>query len=227
MTDTVSLDHHLREHPLCAAVIAQLPEPPDGTRNDLCRVLAARRDTPLHWATLVRWIDLSLDPQVTGYSLGVARFPRHPDARPYRTMADLKLWARQYWREAEESMRKQGAPFDRVPPPNAQGLSMPWYFLWLGATANAASSGIGLWTGMLLWHQFSAAMVRTCDDRPDSPPALRYVFARFEEYPTELMNSCLDLGEAGLAAGESAADAVTVAAVGMSSLNLFLSECVK
>ncbi|MFD9065857.1 hypothetical protein ACFVZ3_30565 [Kitasatospora purpeofusca] len=227
MNDFAALDGYLRDHPLCAAVINQLPSPPDGADNDLCRVLAAGTDTPLHWATLIRWVDLSLDPQVTGYSLGMARFPRRPAARPYQTMADLKLWARTYWREAEEAMRELGAPLDQVPRINAQGLSMPWYFLWLGATANAAASGVGLWTGMLLWHQFSVAMVQACDERPSSPAPLRYVFARFEDYPTELMNACLDLGEAGLAAGESAEDALTAAWTGMSSLKLFTAECVR
>ncbi|MEW1700578.1 MULTISPECIES: hypothetical protein [unclassified Streptomyces] len=227
MTDTATLDHYLREHPLCADVISRLPEPPDGAANDLVRTAGAGEDTPLHWATLIRWVDQSLDPQVTGYALGLSRFPQYPAAVPYQTLAGVKLAARPLWQAAEEAMRELGAPLREVPRPNARALGMPWYFLWLGATANAACSGVGLWTGILHWFQFSSAMVRICDRRPDLPPEIRRVFARFETYPTELMKACLDLGEGGLASGESADDALTAAYVGISSMDAFLSECVR
>ncbi|MGC5341743.1 hypothetical protein ACPXCE_02445 [Streptomyces sp. DT24] len=213
------------EFPQVKVLLERCSETPHGRDNEFMRLVEKNAATPRHWMRLLRLIDLSLDAQVTGYATGVARFSARPDADAYLAFAQVKLDARRLMREAETALRYDGPPVTALDL-TASACSMPWYYLWLGSTADRAASGLGLYVGLVSWHEFCVALVEEIDRLSiQLPEEYVFVFRRWQQRPTELLDQCLRMAEEGLSRSSSTDQTMVAVRLAADSMAQFLSAC--
>ncbi|ASU80420.1 hypothetical protein CDG81_21515 [Actinopolyspora erythraea] len=203
--------------------LRHLDRPLDAHENAFTELIRSGKAEREHYARLIRYIDVSLDAQVAGYTTGVARFPHRPVATPYMEFAEIKLGARRLMRSASAALGEDPAPSGaEVLPLSAH--SMPWYFLWLGAVGTRAQSGLGLYASMLAWHHVCASVVDALSGTRTPPPEeFTLIFRRFESPPTELLDQCAEAAEHGLELGDDLGEALMAARLGETVILDFMS----
>ncbi|PRW62838.1 hypothetical protein [Actinopolyspora mortivallis] len=223
MTGSGSEHRCSEDFPRSREVLAELVPPLNGYHNDFARLVESGGAENEHYSRLIRYLDLSLDSQVAGYGIGVARFPHKPTADPFMEFAEIKLNARELIRRAASALGSRVEPEGSTLLP-FDAYSMPWYLLWLGALGNRAQSGLGAYAGLLVWHHVCVSLVERIMSLEHPPPEdFVMIFRRFAELPERVLRVCLQAAEEGLRSGDDRKTALVAARLAETSVLRFMS----
>lgn len=225
MSEVSLLDSVPSTVPLSAKTLADYDRSVDGAENELVRLVLAGKATPLHWNRLVRYLDSTLEAQIAGYAMGMARFPTAPAAWPFVDFATYKLNARSFLRAASARIEELHPSAKEIGPTPPSAYHYGWCFLWLGAVPSKSVAGLAFYAGLLDWHRFCVELLAALESSGSEPPEeFLAVFRRFAERPAAL-DRCLALSEEGLAAGEDPAGAIPALDIAFHTTAVFLDNC--